>query len=220
MAFARALLVFLEVLQHVGQLRFLERPDLKDARHVHPVTIVIPELIVLIVLSVILSIVGIVHVVVLGPNGAVSPVIVEGWVRRRNLDHGPLGQDLDRLAMVREVPRTVGLGHDVILQVPWDLGLFEKVNALRMVGQRVTAGVMLQVGGSCHIRELEQGLVALTVQLERGTVEVILVLELTDVFAKCEMRSLASPVNARQKSILCLSRGISVVLNHCLNVRR
>ena len=119
MGCARAHLAFLEVLQHVGQPWFLERPVLSDAGLVNPVTILIPD-----------------HVVVLGPIDAKSQVIVEGRVRRRNLVHGPPGQDLDRLE-VREDPRAVGLGHDVILD-----------HALRTVGQKVTAGVMLQVCGS------------------------------------------------------------------------
>ena len=136
-------------------------------------------------ISVVIGIIVVgIHVVVLSHTRAVSPLIVEGWVRRGNLVNGPLGQYLECLEEVGKVPRTVGLGHDVVLQVPWGLGLPEEDHALRTVGQRVAAGVMLQVGGNGHIRKLQW------------------------------------PVNARHKSISCLSRGTSVVLNHCLNVRR
>ena len=71
---------------------------------------------------------------------------------------------------------------------------------------------MLQESGSCHVRELKQSVVALTVQLEKKACPASQ--RNSSSSLKCEMRSLASPVNARHKSIPCLSRGISVVLNH------
>ena len=133
-------------------------------------------------------------------------------------------------------------GHDVVFQVPLDLlGLPEEDHALRPVRQRVTIGVVLQISSPCHIRKLQWRLIALTVQLVESIVEVILVLKLADLLVslsqdvnflcpasqhsksssrKCEMRSLASPVKARHKSIPYFSEGTSVVLNHCFSVRR
>ena len=41
----------------------------------------------------------------------------------RNLTHGSPGQNLDGVEKIGEVPRTVGLGHNVVFQVSRDLGL-------------------------------------------------------------------------------------------------
>ena len=54
-----------------------------------------------------------------------------------------------------KVPRTVGLGHDVVFQVSWNLGLPEEDHAPRLVRQRVTVGVELQKGSPGHIRKLQ-----------------------------------------------------------------
>ena len=124
-----------------------------------------------------------VHVVVVSHTSVASPFVAEGRERRRNLVHGLPSQNLDGSEEVGEVPGTDGLGHDVFLQIQmsWDLGLLEEDHALRTVGHRVGASVMLQVAGPGHIRELEQRLVALTVQLVEGVAEIILVLELACV---------------------------------------
>ena len=52
-----------------------------------------------------------------------------------------------------KVPRT--LGHDVVFQVPWGLGLPEEDHALRPVRRRVTVGAELQTSSPGHIRKLQ-----------------------------------------------------------------
>ena len=154
-ALARPLSALLEILQHTSQLRLFQRWVLGDARHVDPPTIVVLEFVILTVVSIVVDGVVVVNVAVLGHIGAVIPLIVVRRERRGNLTHGSPGQNLDSLEEIGEVPRTVGLGHDVVFQVPWDLGLPEEDHALRQVRQRVTVGVMLQKGSAGHIRELK-----------------------------------------------------------------
>ena len=50
------------------------------------------------------------------------------------------GQNLDGIEEIGKIPRTIGLGHDVVLQVPWDLGLPEEDQALRLVKQKGNHG--------------------------------------------------------------------------------
>ena len=69
-----------------------------------------------------------------------------------NLTRGFAGQNLDG---IEKVPQTVGLGHDVVFQVPRDLGLPEEDHALRPGQARVTIGVVLQIGSPGHIRKLQ-----------------------------------------------------------------
>ena len=73
-----------------------------------------------------------------------------------------------------------GLGHDVVLQVPGDLGMPEEDHA-RRPARRVTIGVVFQIGGPGHICKLELRLVVLTVHFAEGIVEIILVLKLADM---------------------------------------
>ena len=94
---------------------------------------------------------------------------------------GSPGQNLDGMEEIGEVSRTVGLGHDVVFQVSWDLGLPEEDHTLRPIKQKVIIGVVLQMGSPGHIRKLKQRLAALTVQFVEGTVKVILVLKLADM---------------------------------------
>ena len=46
---------------------------------------------------------------------------------------GLQAQNLDGIEEIGKVPRTVGLGHDVVFLVPLDLGLPEEDHALRPV---------------------------------------------------------------------------------------
>ena len=84
-------------------------------------------------------------------------------------------QNLDVLEVIRKVPRTDGLGLDVVFQVPWDLGLPEEDHALRAVKPRVSVGVMLQMCGAGHIRKLKQLLTALSVQFVESIAIVIVI---------------------------------------------
>ena len=89
----------------------------------------------------------VVNVVILSHIGAVIPLII--------LTHASPGQNLDGFEEIREVPRTDGLGHDVVFQVPWNLGSPEEDHAFCPIRQRVAAGVVLQIGCPGHIRKLE-----------------------------------------------------------------
>ena len=69
---------------------------------------------------------------------------------------------LDGVEEIREIPRTVGLGRDVVFQVSRDLGLPWEDHALRPIRQRVAIGVVLQISSPGHICKLQQCLVALS----------------------------------------------------------
>ena len=93
------------------------------------------------------------------------------------MTRGSPGQNLDSIEEIGEVPRAVGLGHDVVFQVSRDLGLPQEDHALRPVRQRIAIRVVLQTSSPGHICKLQQCLVALAVQFVKG----ILVLKLDDV---------------------------------------
>ena len=54
-----------------------------------------------------------------------------------------------------------------------DLGLPQEDHALRPIRQRVTIGVVLQISSPGHTCKLQQCLVALAMQFEKGIVEII-----------------------------------------------